>query len=158
MLARPNFDPDARWYTGQGCMLCGSNYSPEGAEAGIQAIDFQMADRIDGNFGICYSHAREVGTLVGMTDAANLAAITESAEATYAAAEQIRFEADNSLAMAESLQASLLALLKTADSPVETEPEQVSGEQIEELKKAKAPAKPKAKSRAQVKAETEAAE
>lgn len=65
MQALKNFNPDLQWYTGQGCLVCGMNYTKEGEEAGIQCLDLDV-DGYDGHLGLCYNHAREVGTHVGM--------------------------------------------------------------------------------------------
>lgn len=94
MIARDNFAADVKWYTGAGCIICGSNYSQQGADAGIQAIDFEMDD-IQGRIGICYSHAREIGVLVGMVDKRHLDEVMETATKTYEQSGELRVEAEN---------------------------------------------------------------
>lgn len=66
MQALQNFNPDVKWAQGAGCLVCGTNYSELGKEAGIQGVSLDVADEFIGHFGLCYDHARECGRLAGM--------------------------------------------------------------------------------------------
>lgn len=116
MRALPNFESDIKWYTGAGCLICGSNSSPQGQEAGIQGVDFEVDDQF-GRLGVCYSHARELGHLVGMVDKANLDAVVDSAETTFSAASDQLAEAEARLVEAKTERETVARLLAEFKSP-----------------------------------------
>lgn len=62
-----NFSADLTWFGhGAGCAVCGRNYSNQGAEAGVQGVDLEVAVEMEGQLGLCYECALEVGRCVGM--------------------------------------------------------------------------------------------
>lgn len=93
-----NFTPNLQWFGhGAGCLICGRNYSNQGAEVGIQGVDLEVAVEMEGQLGLCYECALEVGRCVGMVRQAAgdeaLAAAEDLAVAAEAFAEQARADA-----------------------------------------------------------------
>lgn len=68
------FDPNVAWAgPGAGCVLCGSNVSPEGVkQVGLVGVDLEVeldldgADAFDGHIGLCWDCAFQVGRCAGM--------------------------------------------------------------------------------------------
>lgn len=54
------FENELEYYTGAGCLVCGSNVGP--------CIDLGVVDSIEGAIALCEDHARECGVHVGMVD------------------------------------------------------------------------------------------
>lgn len=54
------FQNDVEYYTGAGCLVCGSNLGA--------CIDLGVYDSIEGAIVLCEDHARECGVMVGMVD------------------------------------------------------------------------------------------
>lgn len=62
-----NFDSNVTWFGhGNGCLVCGRNYTNQGHEAGVQGVDLEVAVEMEGQLGLCYECAIEVGRIVGM--------------------------------------------------------------------------------------------
>ncbi len=67
------FAANQRYYTGQGCLVCGTNLGPQ--------IDLGVSDQIDGIIALCEDHARECGVYAGMVSRAEVEAELAEAEA-----------------------------------------------------------------------------
>lgn len=52
------FSPSVHYYTGSGCLVCGTNLGA--------CIDLGVVDSIEGAIALCEDHARECGVMVGM--------------------------------------------------------------------------------------------
>lgn len=65
ITAKANFAPDERFYNGA-CIVCGQNYSPIGAPFGVQCVDLDVVDKIDGAIALCFDCARQVGRAARM--------------------------------------------------------------------------------------------
>lgn len=121
MIAVKNFTSELVWYNGSGCVVCGSNYSDLGAEFGVQGVDLNVSlDGTGESLGLCFTHAREAGHLVGMVPADALAAIEEAASLTYEASAAMKEEALAAQEQAAADRAAVLRLLADAyaDKPV----------------------------------------
>ncbi len=101
ILAKANFAADERFYNGA-CIVCGQNYSPIGVPHGVQCVDLDVVDKIDGAIALCFDCARQVGRAARMVTEEDsifvLAHVTEQRE--YA--ERVRNEAAQERAAAES--------------------------------------------------------
>ncbi len=80
------FDSDTRYYTGQGCLVCGTNLGPQ--------IDLGVYDQIDGVIALCEDHARECGVYAGMVSRDEVADEVARVESLLADAERERADTE----------------------------------------------------------------
>lgn len=90
----PNFSSNLQWFGhGAGCLVCGSNYSNQGAEVGIQGVDLEVAVEMEGQLGLCFECAIEVGRCVGMVRSSVAESQTAAAQELLAEAEAVAEQA-----------------------------------------------------------------
>jgi hypothetical protein len=81
IVARQNFDPEATWAGGAGCLKCRSNVSELGAKAGIQCVDLGVDDDFLGRLGLCYDCAIQVALAIGYVSELEGHGLVEQAQA-----------------------------------------------------------------------------
>ncbi len=54
------------YFGGAGCLICGSNYTNEGAKVGIQGVSLEVEVEMEGALALCYDCAFQVGRAIGM--------------------------------------------------------------------------------------------
>lgn len=116
-----NFNPDVVWYTGQGCLNCGSNQSTAGASFGAHCVDLG-ADSLDGRIGLCLDCARQVGLLAGMVAVDALDSLRDSTAEALALIEERATEAAASEARARLDKDTIERLLGLVTATPDDEP------------------------------------
>lgn len=107
------FQNDVEYYTGVGCLVCGTNLGA--------CIDLGVYDSIEGAIALCEDHARECGVHAGMVAQSELDVIQqnataqlEQASADRLVAAQLRAEAEEAAAYVRKLIESDKAKAKPA--------------------------------------------
>jgi hypothetical protein len=98
------FDNTIQYYTGAGCLVCGSNVGP--------CIDLGVVDQIDGAIALCENHARECGVFAGMVPVEHLDEIRAEANDKLREARRFRDEAEGDLAEAQEDRETIEAIME----------------------------------------------
>lgn len=102
------FENSVEYYTGQGCLVCGSNLGA--------CIDLGVYDSIEGAIALCEDHARECGVQVGMVHPSELEQREQEAADKSAIADVILQQAEEAKERAEQTHAYIKDMLRPSDT------------------------------------------